>query len=724
MSVKEIRHNNMVLTYEQDGDKLEMKKFMPGDNRNGFEGGYRQPNFQMTVMGTNYGNQEGVNVGGSKIPHEVKLIRSDVNAEKAEFVYLHEALKLEITVHMTFIKDADVIRQYNTVKNVGEEEQVLTHISSMNIPGIGCDGELPWDDENKFRIHYCLSTWQGEAQWRTITLEQAGIYSCSVHQNTNTFQVSSIGSWSTARYAPFIMFEDIETKQIWYAQIETSSAWHFEIGHKKQVPCMTGEMYMEADGADENTSGWAKRLAPGETFETVPVAFGCTNGGLEEAVREMTKYRRNCLKPAPAWSGETPLMFNDYMNCLWANPTEELLLPLIDAVAEAGAEGFCIDAGWFGEKGKDWGYPMGDWIPSPDRFGEKGLQGIIDYIRSKGMRAGLWIEFETCCPGSAFFKNEDDCFLCRHGKRIGGDRAMLDFRNQKVRTYMHEVFDRLIDMGVTYFKNDYNQTTALGDDKYTESAADGLLEHVRALYDFIDEVLAKHPDVIIENCSGGGLRGDYGMSSHCHFQNTSDQEIYWRYPAIFQGHLANFVPEQTTIWSYPWPLLITKQPDLTELSKPEFLAEMADGEQTIFNMINGFCGNMLLSGHFDYADEYNKALVKEGCSYYKYIRQYTHRSTAVFPIGLTPINRKDFTVVGFQNEEAGKLFIAAWRINAPEQELRIPLGKYLSEIKAVKIGYPAAPKDVTFEVKEGTKELAVHFTKDVQGRFFEIDYKA
>ena len=86
MSVKEIRHNNMVLTYEQDGDKLEMKKFMPGDNRSGFEGGYRQPNFQMTVMGTNYGNQEGGNVGGSKIPHEVKLIRSDVNAEKAEFV--------------------------------------------------------------------------------------------------------------------------------------------------------------------------------------------------------------------------------------------------------------------------------------------------------------------------------------------------------------------------------------------------------------------------------------------------------------------------------------------------------------------------------------------------------------------------------------------------------------------------------------------------------------
>ena len=36
---------------------------------------------------------------------------------------------------------------------------------------------------------------------------------------------------------------------------------------------------------------------------------------------------------------------------------------------------------------------------------------------------------------------------------------------------------------------------------------------------------------------------------------------------------------------------------------------MADGEQTIFNMINGFCGNMLLSGHFDYADEYNNCLL-------------------------------------------------------------------------------------------------------------------
>ena len=35
------------------------------------------------------------------------------------------------------------------------------------------------------------------------------------------------------------------------------------------------------------------------------------------------------------------------MNCLWADPTTEKELPLIDATAKAGCEYFVIDAGFF-----------------------------------------------------------------------------------------------------------------------------------------------------------------------------------------------------------------------------------------------------------------------------------------------------------------------------------------------------------------------------------------
>ena len=42
-----------------------------------------------------------------------------------------------------------------------------------------------------------------------------------------------------------------------------------------------------------------------------------------------------------------PIIFNDYMNCLWGNPTTEKEFPLIDAAAETGCEYFVIDCGWY-----------------------------------------------------------------------------------------------------------------------------------------------------------------------------------------------------------------------------------------------------------------------------------------------------------------------------------------------------------------------------------------
>lgn len=723
---KVIRHNNMVLTYI--GETMEMKKIMPGENQNGFTGEYKQPNFSMTVAGHDYGLQEGINSGGSNITWQSGYVGSEFKEDGGVITYFHEALKLQIELHFQFAPGTDIIRQYNVVKNMGEEDQVLTHFSSTYLAGVGTDGILPWDDLSKYRIHFCHSTWQGEGQWKTINIEEAGLCACSIHDNHGTFQLSSIGSWSSGRFYPVIMFEDIETHQIWYAQIETSSAWHFEIGHRKLRDGAVGQMYLLADGADENTSGWAHRLKPGESFTTATVAYGCTNGGFEEAVGELVKYRRTCLKAAPAWKGEFPLMFNDYMNALWADPTTEVLIPLIDAAAEAGAEGFCVDAGWFGNLGENWGLSQGDWIPSKDRFGEAGFKSIADYIKSKGMRAGFWIEFESCCSGSQYYKNPDDHFLMRHGKRIGGYRGMLDFRNKEVRAFMHGIFDTMCDMGFSFVKNDYNQTTALGDDKYTESAADGLLEHTRAVYSFLDELRERHPDLIIENCGSGGLRGDWGMVSRCHFQNTSDQEIYWKYPSLIQGYIANLTPEQATIWSFPWPHLFTERGRNTEyLASEEYRAQMADGEQTVFNMVNGCAGAMLLSGHIDYADEFNMNLIKEGTAYYKSIRKYIEKSLPVFPkgavaSGMTPINRKDFTVLGLNCEEAGKMLLYVWRIDSEESTVDIDLSKYFTEIKNVRIAYPSCPKGVTLDADNRNRKVSVHFSKNKQARIIEIDY--
>ena len=139
-----------------------------------------------------------------------------------------------------------------------------------------------------------------------------------------------------------------------------------------------------------------KTLRPGESFASQPVVYGCAAGGFEQAVRKLTGYRR-ARKPKDPWSCQgTPLVYNDYMNTLWGDPMIQRLRPLAQKAAQAGAEVFCVDAGWFGMPGKSWGCGLGDWEPCDGRFGPEGFQGFVDYVRGLGMVPGFWLEIDAC----------------------------------------------------------------------------------------------------------------------------------------------------------------------------------------------------------------------------------------------------------------------------------------------------------------------------------------
>jgi len=78
---------------------------------------------------------------------------------------------------------------------------------------------------------------------------------------------------------------------------------------------------------------------------------GLRRRGFTEAVAALTAYRR-LLLPHPEQA--VLLIFNDYMNCLWADPTEENELPMIEAAAKAGCDYYVIDAGWYAALHEDW----------------------------------------------------------------------------------------------------------------------------------------------------------------------------------------------------------------------------------------------------------------------------------------------------------------------------------------------------------------------------------
>lgn len=713
-------HQNMNIKYLKTKKGLWQLSFDSGE---GYKDGVEPvpfPNFQLAVAGIPYGSFPALVAGYTYLPVEMIMEKVERSNIGIIFTYKHEKLGLKVIVDMNLIAGVNVIRQFVTVINEGNEPVVITHLSSMCMNGIATGGIKPWNDTNKIRVHYCIQSWQGEGQWRSAELEELGLYSNSVHPCFTAIHFSSVGSWSTGRYLPMAVIEDLETNNVWYWQIETSTNWHFEIGHRGSGEDGKG-LFIHADGADERFGGWSKKLMPNEKFTSVPAAVGCCTGNFNDAIRELSKYRRTFLKPGNH-KMYCPVVFNDYMNTLWGDPTIEKLLPLIDAASEAGAEYYCMDAGWQVSMNVSWGKGLGDWQPSTDRFGKKGLKGVMDYIRSKGMVPGLWVELEVCGQDSELGKKSDAWFLMRNGGRIGqGDRWFLNMTNLEVRTYLRDVVNRLVGMGVGYLKNDYNACIGNGCDIAGCVPADGLIGHTRALYEFIDEVRTNHPHLILENVGSGGMRQDYGILSRFHIQSITDQEIYYNYPSILGGSLACVLPEQMGVWVYPYPLSYREMHNPGVLTTEEYKKSMADGEQTIFNMINGLCGNICLSGCLNAADELNMNLVKEAIVLYKKERVHINKSYPFWPIGFTRINNKNsWAAVGLANEENTRLLLAVWRLGSMEKYVELPLygwtGRYASVVQL----YPSRNYDVNFYYNKSKGALTVHLPKMYQARYFEI----
>ncbi len=631
------------------------------------------------------------------IPFTVKVNAAAIGDEAWTQVspdcYECEAAGLRVTVERRTFENTGAVRQINTITNTGSQDVLLSGVSSAKIRTA------------RGRIGVDRSRWVAEGQWQFFTPEQCGLVPASEHSwEREAFRIDSVGSWSTGEFYPLTMV--LADGVTYYMELEGAHNWRLvhSVFRGEQEPAY----FLEGSSSDEENGGWTLTLAPGERYTAQPAVYGAVSGGFEAAVRELIAYKRAVSKTAFA-GGVIPVVFNDYMNCLWGNPSDEKLLPLIDRAAEVGCEYFCIDAGWHKNASGRFG-AAGDWIVANERFGEGGLQKIFDYMRKKGLKPGVWFELDTVHPDAAAAKLGDDCLLRRYGAPI--PRYFFNFRSKKVREHLAGRIDALYAMGVRYIKNDYNQSTGIGCDNGGVSPAEGLIRNYEAFSDFIDSVRQKHPDLIMENCGSGACRADNGTLRHFHLQSTSDQELYYNYPSILTGSMPHHPPEKAGIWSYPYALLYHER--AAEIAPDGFRARFADGEETVFNMVNGMCGVLYQSGHIDWADDYNLSLIKEGIAAYKRMRGDIVRSYPIFPDGTFLIGSRRIASAGLMTADGSKAYLAVWRIGAETDTAKIDVGRY---------GFSRAsawyPEKSDFALEDGV--LTVKLPKAYSARMIRLE---
>ncbi len=624
------------------------------------------------------GTKQGVGQPGARLVFIDRREQSTIHGPRLILSHSDPVTKTRVESFYQAFYGASVVRRWTRVTNSGLASVGIEFLSSAMLHALA-DAQ---NYENELIIHLALNSWMSEGQWHALRPSELGFVE-NERTSWSEARAGSIGSWSTERYLPMAVVENTRVGITWFWQIEHSGSWYWEISNVGYRSNKATDVYAWIGGPDDLHSAAWKNLQSGESYESVPVAVGCVHGGFSEAVAALTAYRRAaCILPRPE-NTRCPVIFNDYMNCLWGDPTEAKELPLIEAAAKAGCEYYVIDAGWYAALHEDWSQTIGAWEPSPERW-PHGLPAVLDRIRQLGMIPGLWIEPEVAGLHSQLARQPDSWFLVRHGKRVlKNARYLLDFRNPAVTAYLDLVIARLVrDYGVGYLKMDYNVDSLQGTDRNADSPGQGLLEHNRAHLAWLEQILKRYPALVIENCGSGGGRMDYAMLSRLQLQSATDQEDYLRLPAIITGASAAVLPEQLACWSYP---LAT-----------------AGADQASFNMVTAMLCRIHQSGRLDEIVGDAAAQVRNGIRIYKdVIRTHIPQAVPFYPLGMPDVtNRRDPIALGMR--APGWSVIAVWRLDG-------------EDVVEISVHGPNArivyPDNLGIELLGGDEKLIVRFPR-------------
>jgi alpha-galactosidase len=677
----EWKTSGLILPFEVTAGKLRQKCLVPAGaempvpyNSSGVE-------VALQCSGENSPDQSmksGVGQPGARLLFAGKREESTRGGKRLVCIHTDPILRLRVESVYDALDGLPVVRRYTRLTNEGSSSVGIEFLSSAMLHGLAA----PQDYDRELRIHIAVNSWMAEGQWHTLRPSEMGFVE-NERTSWSQAQAGSVGSWSTERYLPMAMAENTRLGLIWFWQIEHNGSWYWEISNVSARDNNADNVYAYLGGPDDLHAAAWKSLKPGETYETVPMAIGCVHGGFSDAVEALTRYRRTtCEKPRKNNLG-CPVIFNDYMNCLWGDPTEEKELPIIAAAAKAGCEYFVIDAGWYADLHEDWSQTIGSWQSSPTRW-PRGLKFVLDQIRQAGMIPGLWLEPEVAGAKSLLAQKPDSWFFVRHGKRVlKNSRFLLDFRNPEVKDYLDQVIARLLsDYGIGYIKMDYNVDSLQGTELNADSFGQGLLEHNRAHLAWLDSLLNRYPSLIIENCGSGGGRMDYAMLSRLQLQSMTDQEDYLKVPMILVGSSAAVLPEQLAIWSYP-------------LAK-------ADADQASFNMVTAMMCRIHQSGRLDSLSREASKQVVEAIRVYKQIlRKHIPEAVPFYPLGTADVT--DFkTPVALGMRSPQQTVLAVWRIDGPATT-KIP-----SMIRDPRLLYPT---DLGIRVTAAEGTLNVEFPR-------------
>ena len=347
------------------------------------------------------------------------------------------------------------------------------------------------------------------------------------------------GRSSKGQHPWFALFRDSEAKTVLSASIAWSGNWIFRF-----EPLADGVYRIGGGLHDWNFS---KDLRQGESIQS-PSVILTLGRDLDDTAQQYAEVGRRYWYPRNALSTSLPVEWNHWWSYEDADINEAVFLANVEAATQLGIELCTLDAGWFGTS-EHWYQLRGDWDHvNTERF-PHGIRALSDAVHAKGMKFGLWCEIEGLGQQARLARTHPDFPALRDDAPLG----YVCFGNPGAEEWAYQTLSRLIrDYDCDWIKLDFNVDPGAGCNRtdHGHGAGDGLFEHYQGYYRLLDRIRAEFPEVVLENCSSGGLRIDLGMLRHTHLTFLSDPDWPTHDLQIFWGATTMLAPDVCLHWSF------------------------------------------------------------------------------------------------------------------------------------------------------------------------------
>ncbi len=255
------------------------------------------------------------------------------------------------------------------------------------------------------------------------------------------------------------------------------------------------------------------KLEQGETFTAPEVVMTYSAEGIGKMTRNLHDMYRNHLIRGEYGHKKRPILINNWEATYFDFDTEKLL-DIAKRASALGIEMLVMDDGWFGSRNDD-NTSLGDWDVNEKKI-TGGLKYLVDEVGKLGMKFGIWFEPEMISPESRLYQEHPDWAIAIPGRTgsLCRNQYVLDLSRRDVLDHTYESIAKILrSADIAYVKWDMNRQLSDLGSMQLPADRQGELHHryVLGMYELQERLMTEFPQLLLENCSGGGARFDPGM---------------------------------------------------------------------------------------------------------------------------------------------------------------------------------------------------------------------